>query len=108
MQTELEEVFAVLVEEESPRRSHALSYLATDYAKMAAPSLITFLYEDHPSLANHLSLDNQKLLKIFEEKQEHIRRQSQEVQAQHMALLEESKAYQEWKLMSLQAKSEQN
>jgi len=85
-----------------------MRYLATDMAKTSAPSTLAFLYGDHAILAKHLSPDNQKLLKIFEDKQKTIHRQTEEIQARHLALLEESKAYQEWKLGSLQGKSEQN
>ena len=34
-----------------------------------APGQITFLHDDHSKLAGFLSHDNQKLLKIFEQKQ---------------------------------------
>lgn len=44
------------------------------------PSQLAFLHGEHTSLATHLSHDNQKLLKVFEDKQQLLRAMSEKLQ----------------------------
>ena len=88
-------------------RSQAKDYVRRlGQNKGPSPGQVAFLYEEHSQLANHLSFDNQKLLKIFEEKQESLKAMSHRMQQQKLQFLEESQAYQQWKVTNLQSQEE--
>ena len=58
--------------------------------------------EEHSQLAGHLSQDNQKLLRLFEEKQERLQALSERCERERLVFLDESRAYQQWLLTNLQ------